>query len=127
LSNGSATVRIYAPSGGYSSKGGLGATALPEIQAAVRDGRALYAGPPWPKAIVGPEGELPEYVVSEKGEDGRLTWVETDPRKAGEELKGFYNRARIDIDLVVDGKAIDLNRVKLPENVRVVDRRFEEE
>lgn len=36
-------------------------------------------------------------------------------------------RARIDAGLVVDGQVIDLNRVELPEGVRVVDRRFGEE
>lgn len=38
--------------------------------------------------------------------------------------KGFYNRARIDIDLVIDGNVIDLNRIPLPAKTPIEDQRF---
>ena len=45
LSNDRTTIRIFAPSGGSSSKGG----------------ETLTARPPWPNSIIGPGGELPQY------------------------------------------------------------------
>jgi hypothetical protein len=36
----------------------------------------------------------------------------------------FFYRAPIEIALVVDGKLIDLNRNKLPENTPIVDKRL---
>lgn len=59
---------------------------------------------------------LPEYVTMENGvpvpatpDDGKL---------------GFYLRARVDIELIVDGDVVDLNRVALPNDTPIIDRRF---
>lgn len=87
------------------------------------DGTRLHAGPPWPEYIKSLSGELPEYVVHEGGnfvQEGG--WVPFD-RKKGDQ-NGFRYRARVDIILVTDGKVIDLNRIPLPPDTPIVDRRF---
>jgi hypothetical protein len=95
------TVRIYAP---------------PPCEVVGPDGQMLRPSAPWPKEITGPNGELPEFVHDEiRG--GKLAW-------AAGESKGFNYRARIDIDLVVDGQVIDLNRIALPHDTPIVDHRF---
>ena len=33
-------------------------------------------------------------------------------------------RARIDLELVVDGKIIDLNRIQIPSDAPIIDKRF---
>jgi hypothetical protein len=126
VGNKQAAIRIYAPSGGYATKAAIDPINPPKMKPMVDEGRALLAGPPWPATIVGKQGELPEYVVAEADADGRLTWDAGDWR-ADPKPRGFLYRARVDVDLVVDGEVIDLNRVELPEGVRVVDRRFEKE
>lgn len=127
LSNQQPAVRIFAPSGGYSSKEAVDPAAKIDMEQLVREGKALRGDAPWPKEIVGPNGELPEFVVAEKGDDGTMKWVPASPwedQKTGK-LRGFYNRARIDLELVVDGTVIDLNRTEFPDGVPVLDRRFE--
>ncbi len=81
----------------------------------------LRTGPPWPAELVSPKGELPEFVTS-VDEDGKLRWV--DPRTAGGKGRGFLYRARVDLELVIDGQVIDLNRIPLPTDTPVVDQRF---
>jgi hypothetical protein len=49
-----------------------------------------------------------------------LTWVPVQP---GDENKGFYYRARVDLELVADGEIIDLNRIKLPTEIPIIDKR----
>ncbi len=88
------------------------------------------ATPP-PKAwghFLSNKGEIPEWAVMTKGDDGRSRWVPADPwnEKPGDP-RGFYHRVRIDVELVVDGEVIDLNRVAFPEGVAVFDRRFDAE
>ncbi len=80
------------------------------------DGRAITPGPPWPKSAWLASGVLAEYVMLDEGG----TWIpwESDHRR--------QMRARTDIMLVCDGKVVDLNRIALPPNTPVVDRRFEE-
>jgi hypothetical protein len=102
-------VRIYAPS--Y--------TTWPTTTS---DGKTLKPLPPWPESVKLPNGQLPEYVVLF---DDKTTWV---PADANHTLKGFEFRARIECELVVDGKIIDLNRIRLPANTPIVDKRkFEEQ
>jgi len=120
LSNAKACVRIKGPSGGYA--GGTvklgGHIDLKELDA----GTMLFAGAPWPKELTGSNGELPEYVTAIRIDGGKLAWksIEQVPEKD----RGFHNRARIDIELVIDGEIIDLNRIRLPQDARIVDRRF---
>jgi len=103
-SNAAPTVRIYAP---------------PPCETVGPNGQKLRPSPPWPKELIGPNGELPEFVRDEV-RDGKLTWVAATPGTDD----GFHYRARIDIDLVIDGQVIDLNRIALPHDTPIVDRRF---
>ncbi len=121
--NEKASVRIFAPSRGgvpYPSalvpqgKGGE------EINELLKEGKlkTLRAEPPWPAEIVSADGGLPEYVVA-KEEDGIMKWV-----PVGMGAIGFQHRARVDLELVVDGKIIDLNSIQIPTNTPVRDERF---
>jgi len=126
LSNKRAAIRIYGPSGGYTSKGDSHGQKKPDLEQLVKDGRAARAAEPWPEYLRSEHGELPEWVVATENEEGKLEWIPADPfNKQPGDPSGFYHRARIDIELVIDGKVIDLNRLKLPEAVTVSDRRFE--
>jgi len=96
-----AGIRVLWPSGGTCRKPG---------------GKALQASAPWPESIKSPSGELPEYVVAAKD-----MWVPF----LDESQKGFRNRARVDIVLVADGEIVDLNRIPLPADTSIIDRRFD--
>lgn len=78
------------------------------------DGTSLKPGPPWPESALLPSGELPEYVVMHNGQ-----WVPPSEGETG------YVRARQDIILVCDGDIVDLNRIPLPLDTSIVDKRFE--
>ena len=93
-------VRILWPSGGTRE--------LP-------DGTRLEVKAPWPESIKSGRGELPEYVTAEGGK-----WIPV----TGGEPRGFLNRARVDIMLVMDGRVIDLNRIELPSETPIIDKRF---
>jgi hypothetical protein len=95
----SAGVRVLWPSGGISE---------------MPDGTRLTAGPPWPESILSPVGGLPEYVVVEGDK-----WVPY----TGSDKGGFRFRARVDIVLVVDGRIVDLNRIRLPRDTPIIDNR----
>jgi len=125
VSNQRAAIRIFAPSGGIATAGNveIDVNNPPDWEQLIRDGMALRAQAPWPESLAGKDGELPQYVVSEKQEDGTLKWVAADPY-ADAKPRGFYFRARIDVELVVDGDIIDLNRTRLPAEAVIVDRRF---
>jgi hypothetical protein len=119
--NARAAIRIYAPTGSYVTddfdiEPGPGKAS--DLQKLIRDGMAIRAQAPWPEEIVGSNGELPEYVVSGHA-NGRLTWFSGDGFLIGR------TRARIDMELFIDGKIIDLNRTRLPDGAVIIDRRFE--
>jgi len=105
-SNALPTVRMYAP---------------PRVTRLLPDGKQELIGSPWPKEIVGPHGEMPEYVRENSRSDPTLVPSDLDRRKWRE----FNYRARIDIDLVLDGTVLDLNRVQLPTDTPIVDHRFD--
>ncbi len=69
-----------------------------------------------PDGAAGSSQESPEYVVDQDGK-----WVPFD----GTNRVGFIHRARVDIVLVTDGKIVDLNRIRLPGDTPIVDRRFD--
>lgn len=119
-----ATIRIYGPSEGYTSKEATDPNQPVDYEQRVKDGKALKAGAPWPPELVGKDGALPEYVVGDTGVDGRMTWTPADPYAEGEKFRGFYHRARIDVELVIDGEIIDLNELKLPDGSTIKDQRF---
>lgn len=95
------------------------------LAALIKEGKMLKAGPPWPADIVSAKGELPEFVVH-KQVGGKSRWVAVDLEKDKREnkLTGFYNRARVDLDLVVDGTTIDLTKLHFPRGTLVHDERF---
>jgi inosose dehydratase len=78
------------------------------------NGKRLDSGPPWPDSARLPDGRLPEYVAVEGGR-----WVPTE-RDA---RKGFMFRARVELELVADGRIVDLNRTFLPQDAPIVDQR----
>jgi hypothetical protein len=85
----------------------------------VREGnefRYVSMGPPWPDSARDENGNLSEYVAW----DGEQ-WVATRPDGR---FPGFLCRARVDLLLVVDGDVIDLNRIRLPEDTVIIDRRM---
>ncbi len=82
------------------------------------DGARLHPGPPWPDSIKSESGELPEYVVEQDGK-----WVRYD----GTNNLGGRVRVQLKIVLVIDGEVIDLNRIPLPANTPIIDRRFEKQ
>jgi len=97
-------------------------------------GRELRPAPPWPDSIKWSTGELPEYVA--RSEDGN-TWIPVEreeprgfmwiPNAVRKPPRGFMYRVRTEIELVVDGTIIDLNRILLPPDTPIIDRRFQEE
>lgn len=87
----------------------------------VKGGEFLTVGPPWPDEIRDKSGKLPEYVVAEGYKWRAVTLEELKEKKFG---RRFVQRARIEITLIVDGKIVDLNRIKLPSSV--TDNRFDE-
>ncbi len=110
----------------YAPKDSTGAPLLPSVglqcpppdrQESV-DGRTFSVLTTFPDYIRNAQGELPEYVVMDKV-TGK--WVEVDRTKD----LGIWTRARIDISVRVDGKIVDLNRIRLPYNLKIIDRRFE--
>jgi hypothetical protein len=126
-SNEEPCVRIHAPSGGVTQSRPPEGVTAPEVpadptyqdmQKLVEAGMALNAAPPWPESAYLPNGDLSEYVASE-WVDGRLTWL---PAEIGAE-RGFLHRARVDIELVVDGDVIDLNFTHIPDDTRIIDKR----
>ncbi|MCC6794255.1 MAG: hypothetical protein IT366_03995 [Candidatus Hydrogenedentes bacterium] len=87
-----------------------------EITGRDKAGTARYVfNLPWKDPKPGETIESPEYIKMDGG-----NWVST---KDGKPLTHGV-RARVDIVLVADGKIIDLNRIKLPENTTIIDRRF---
>ncbi len=83
-------------------------------------GKELVAAPPWPQSAMLANGQLSEYVTPSWD---HTTWI---PIIKKSPVGGFRYRARTDIELVVDGSVIDLNRIRLPGNTPIIDlREFE--
>lgn len=102
LENKGPMVRVIAPAFGSGALRPLGVASGDELE--------------WPESVKLQKGELPEYV--DTAEDG--TWL-PEEKVANRGL--FKHRARIDIELVVDGTVIDLNRIRLPANTPIIDER----
>jgi hypothetical protein len=86
-------------------------------KASIPNGPMLSCSPPWPDTAYLPDGTLAEYVTISS--DGK-TWVPAGSPDAG---RGFMNRARVDLEFIVDGEIIDLSRLRLPPDTRIVDKR----
>jgi len=78
------------------------------------NGNLLPSGPPWPDSIKTANGELPEWVIAEKGR-----WVTF----TGQTNYGFKHRARIDLVLIFDGQVVDTNRIPFPKDAPLVPSR----
>jgi len=118
-------VRLYAPSEGYAGGPSSGDASTGEaIQTQIKEGKMLHAGPPWPAEIFSTNGALPEFVLAREVE-GKLRWVAADYQKDKKENKitGFYYRARVDLEIVIDGQAIDWNSIRLPAGTPIHDER----
>ena len=63
-------------------------------------------------------GELPEYVIEKDDE-----WIPY----TGQDRPGPRHRTRVDIVLITDANIVDLNRIPLPANTPIIDRRFTEQ
>jgi hypothetical protein len=100
---------------GFTMTTGVRILASPCAVAAPPGGTKLNTGPPWPDYLTESSGVLPEYVVAQDGK-----WVPFPEA----DRKGFRYRARVDIMLVCDGKVVDLNRIPLPADTPIIDRRF---
>src|SRR5262249_51647413 len=119
LSNAKAAVRIYAPTyNSFVSNVAVDPTKPVDIPTLLDEGKGLVVPQNWPKELQGDAGELPEFVVAETRK-GRLVWVPADLNEKEKGPRGFFNRARIDVELVVDGRIIDLNGIRLPEDARI--------
>ena len=81
----------------------------------------LQPGPPWPDHLISDSGALPEYVGVERIPGG-LRWI---PVRLDERAMGFKIRARVEIELIVDGKVVDLNRIQFPPDTPIIDKRFD--
>ncbi len=62
-------------------------------------------------------GELPEYVIEKDGE-----WIPY----TGQDQPGPRHRTRVDIVLITDANIVDLNRIPLPAETSIIDKRFTE-
>ena len=79
------------------------------------DGSVLRASPAGFELLKSPTGELPEYVIVKDGK-----WIPYD----GKDQTGPRHRARVDIVLITDANIVDLNRIPLPADTPIIDRRF---
>jgi hypothetical protein len=103
--NDAPAVRIYTPVYGSSAQ---------------RPGGAMLpVGPPWPRAIMLPNDSLPEYVAI--SDDG-ARWVPV----VGKSPDGFRHRARVDIEIVADGKVLDAKQILVPAGIPLIDNRATE-
>jgi hypothetical protein len=94
----------------------------PGAESHIRDGKFLKIGPPWPVHVKLESGALPKYVLYDNDK-----WAPYTKKKAKEySNKRLHNirRARTDIELVVDGDIVDLNRIPLPLDTPIIDKRF---
>lgn len=82
----------------------------------VNNGLWLRPGPPWPDDIRNEQGELPERVQAREA-DGRLRWVAQPTDNRGS------TQCRIELELVVDGEIIDLDRLEIPADTPIIDKR----
>ncbi|MHC4351821.1 MAG: hypothetical protein ACYTE3_22325 [Planctomycetota bacterium] len=93
-------------------------------------GMASPTEPAWPESVRWRDGTLPEYAAKSYGGDDWVGVLEERPRDpwdwllaVDEHPRGFRYRARIEIGLEIDGTVIDLNRIPLPADTPIIDRR----
>ena len=79
------------------------------------DGSVLRASSIDFTSLKSPNGELPEYVIAKEGK-----WIPYN----GQDETDSRHRARVDIMLITDANIVDLNRIPLPADTPIIDRRF---
>ena len=82
----------------------------------------LKVGPPWPDYLRSKADTLPEYVWAV---DGKWQAYDREDRKKTGWLS-TVNKTQTTIQLIVDGSIVDLNRIPLPANAPIIDKRFEQ-
>ena len=83
----------------------------------VKGRKLLRIGPPWPDGLKSDDGALPEYVLDQ---DGKWVAYKIDPKQ---EAPRTIRRARVDLELIVDGEVVDLERIALPDDAKIADQR----
>jgi hypothetical protein len=96
----------------------------PGAESVIPDGKFLKIGPPWPNHIKSESGALPKYVLYEN--DKWVPYTEKKAKEYSNKRLTHLRRARIDIELVVDGDIVDLNRIPLPLDTPIIDKRFKD-
>ncbi len=86
---------------------------------------SLRIGPPWPEHIKSESGALPKYAINENGKWSAYREIESDSKRERGRKQFRMKRARLDIELIVDGDIVDLNRIPLPADALIIDKRFE--
>jgi len=116
-----AGVRILAPLTGelISPKGGH---YPPSAEGIVTNVALLKIGPPWPDNVKSKSGALPEFVIYDNGR--WAPYSVQDLKTNAPMYERSLMRARIEIELIVDGDVVDLNRIPLSTETPIVDRRF---
>lgn len=85
------------------------------------DGTYRHVGP-WTDDLELPGGVLPQHVVKRK-KDGK--WIAWDGRHSYDDYQSpaMIPQARVELQLYVDGKVLDLNRIQLPKDTPIIDMR----
>jgi hypothetical protein len=86
------------------------------------DGTYAHIGP-WTDDLELPNGVLPERVVKRKKDAKWVVW-ESDYRHRPRDYEFPAQQARVQVVLYVDSEVIDLNRIRLPENTPIEDKRL---
>jgi hypothetical protein len=116
-----AGVRIFSPLTGTLVTP-QGSRYPPGAESVIPDGKFLKIGPPWPDHIKSESGALPKYVLYEN--DKWVPYTQKKAKECSDKRLTHLRRSRIDIELVVDGDIVDLNRIPLPLDTPIIDKRF---
>jgi hypothetical protein len=73
-----------------------------------------------------PSGALPEYGVCLDGKWTAASYQDSKWVDDETEFRGIMYRARTDIVLIIDGNIVDLNRIPMPADTPIIDRRFKD-
>ena len=70
---------------------------------------------------------MPTYVINENGKWSAYREIESDSKRERVRKQHRMKRARLDIELIVDGDIVDLNRIPLSADTPIIDKRFKDE
>jgi hypothetical protein len=94
----------------------------PSAEGVVTNVNLLRIGPPWPDNVKSKSGALPEFVGYDNGRWVPYSVTNRTTNSAIRERSVM--RARADVELIVDGDVVDLNRIRLPLDAPIIDKRF---